>query len=87
MFGSKCYTSNSSRHPVSSRRYSVSTSRTCGIPAPPIDANSWVRGTLAFDHLELLRRIILIVRSSLPRYKVFAAHESVSTRSIAGWHR
>jgi len=82
MFGSNCCTSNISRPPVRPRGYGVSIVQTCVISTWPIDADRWVRGSVTFENLELLRRIIHIVRTSLPRYKVLAGNASVSTRLI-----
>jgi hypothetical protein len=82
MFGSNCCTSNLSRPPVPPRGYGVSTIQTGVISTWPINANRWVRGFLAFENLELLSRIIHIVRTSLPRYKVLAGNASGSTRFI-----
>jgi hypothetical protein len=81
MFGSICCTSNSSRPPVRARRYRASTVQTQGISTLPIDANRSVRDPLAFENLELLSRIIHMVRTALPRYKVLAMITSVSTRT------
>ena len=82
MFGSNCCTSNISRPPVRARGYGVSTVQTGVISTWPIDANRCARGSLIFENLELLSRIIHIVRTSLPRYKVLAGNASVSTRLI-----
>jgi hypothetical protein len=45
-------------------------------------SNRWVRRSLAFENLELLSRIIHMVRTVLSRYKVLAGNTSVSTRTM-----